>query len=252
MTTPNFPTLSSLLKEDIEDDIVAGVRKVIGDLSTGWSSPYAKVEKLHKTKTKKLSPAQKTSVRSTLDGAIEKRIIAPKSLLNVQAITNQVNTKEEAAVVLSALMAVALGIKQIDKSFIRNCADILTPAEVAEFNAHADDMRFTELPMGKPTLDFIADHKQRFLTLLDLNDDLVVDVPRASTALRSAIAQTPVDGNPSRKETALSVHYLLHHIASSAHTLYISLAQAFKRKDLSPDAQPASSVSQPPEAPTNK
>lgn len=229
---PNFPVLRDLLREDVADDIVSGLRQVIGDIRTGWNSSFKSVERVHRTNLKKLAPEQKAALRTTVDKSIEAKIENPKALVNISNITSQINSADEAAVVLSALKAITVGIRDINRNFINNCRDILSPQEAADFIEHTDG--FIELPMGPKTLQFIRDHRQKFEAMLDLNDDLVVDVQKASTLLRSAINQTPVDGPPgkTRKDAALGVHFFLHQTMVATHEMFNKLVEAFKSKNL--------------------
>ena len=233
----NFPVLSGLLREFVDYDIAKGLADTLKQIGQGWKTPYSEVQRVQKRTVKKLRPEQKVAMRNIVKKTVVGAIDDPKPAvpdIDISGVISRINSREEAAALVSSLQAVAIGLQEIDQMFVNNCVaeGYISREDADTFIQHAQ--QWNEIPLGPKTLQFIREHRDKFLVLLDLDENLEMNVDRAASLLRSAIDQTPEEGEKgrTRKDAVLGTHYLLHHIAVSVHHTADMVSQELKSRNL--------------------
>lgn len=230
----NFPTISVLLREFVDYDISSGLRQTLSDLRSGWKNPYDKLASQQKTRMKKLSPEEKAAVTRLVLPVLENKVKNPevRADTSVGYMVKQLNSRAEAEALLGGIKTMSVALQEINSMFIRNMegAGYITQREAEAFTDHAKNL--VRVNLGPKVLTFIQEHADKFMKILNVDENLLLNVSGAAALLRQAIEKTPKDGEEgrTRRDAILGTHYLLNALAVALNDIYKGLEQALRNK----------------------
>jgi hypothetical protein len=254
---PDFPILREMLLlegfDDSGENVVAGMRQVLGDITTGWRSAYNDIEREHKRATKKLAPEQFRKISSAANRVIDTLLNDVRVTPDVSTLMDTLRSKDEVKAAYTTFSVLSAGAAEIHTQFMYDAveADIF---DRAEGDKMIDDVKKgTFKNVGPNVVKFVTDHKEflkRVLVMDEASSAFRIDA--GAQLLSSKLAATKTEqGQPGQKDAVLGVFYMLLMIRRQLATVAQNIKNEASRKKL-PDVAPAGKTkpaAQPPKPP---
>jgi hypothetical protein len=263
---PNFPILKEMLLlegfDDSGENVVAGMRQVLGDITTGWRSAYNDVEREHKRAVKKLAPEQLSKINNAANTALDKLLNDVKVEVDIAPMMDILRSKDEVKAAYTTFTILSAGAAEIHKQFMQHAISEKygENGEVTRqplFDKATGDKMIADVKngsvknIGPNTIKFIADHKTFFKQVLKINNQTITfNIDAGAQLLESKLGQTKDlgGGSPGQKEAVLGVFYMLLMLRKQLGDAATRINAAASSKKL-PDETPAGKTKPAPQAP---
>jgi hypothetical protein len=250
---PEFPTLKQFLRED-EDEIFAGVQKVLTDIRTAWGGgSRMKVERARINALKKLDDAARAKLTRVINAYIEGTLrdlnMAPK----LSMVTDVLNTKQEAeaaAMVFTDLANRAAPeqskIADVARNFLHMATLDGTINEDRKSTLYQQVLTPAMRDVGPGVVSMFANQLPFFLRVFALDGDLGMQPNEAARLLGVALSKTEGEGKEGKEQAVLNVVNGLQKFRSACLEMVDGIITVGKNRPPSPDdKKPATGGTQP-------
>lgn len=241
---PDFPILREMLLlegfDDSGENVVAGMRQVLGDITTGWRSAYNDIEREHKRAYKKISPEQQRKISTAAGRVLDTLLNDVRVTPDVTTLMDTLRSKDEVKAAYTTFSILSAGAAEIHTQFMHDAVEAGI-FDRAEGDKMIDDVKKgTFKNVGPNVVKFITDHKdflKRVLVMDEASSAFRIDA--GAQLLSSKLAATKTEeGQPGQKEAVLGVFYMLLMVRRQLATVAQNIKNEASRKKL-PDATPA-------------
>ena len=223
-------TFKQFLLENDDEDIVSGLRAVVNQIRSGWSSNYSGVKKQQEQLWKKLSDAQKQRMKTTFDTIVNKLFSAPNQVIDVSVI--DATDRNEAAFIVATFAALATGAKEIDLNFLNAMVQqgVIEKRDRDTMMTNYGSTGPADVTLGNVTAKFLSDHASMLKKLIDIREESIVfSLSNVTNNLIAAIGKTE---DAKKKEAVTAVHYFLLDISHEFDVANKATGQKFSKANL--------------------